>query len=218
MMTVQQARQVLGLSPLSSLRELRLAYYNAVKRTHPDAGGDAAAFREVRAAYARLQQGGYDAPRPRVAERRRLRMTAKVAMLGGTATAVFADGSTAGLPVPAGMRANDRVRARGEALTVLIEPDEAIQVRGDDVWLGVEVSPQVLREGGRIAVDTPAGQRIVWIGGMAAAKGLVKLDGQGLPPGGRHARGDLYLKLTAAALPDSATRRRLRMFAAAWAA
>jgi curved DNA-binding protein len=101
---------------------------------------------------------------------------------------------------------------------VLRAKPEAL-VRGDDLWLTAKLDRRVLGEGGRIAVETPIGTRKVWISTKAAARGLVRIPGQGLPPRGPHARGDLFLRLeTATESAESAARSQLRRFAAAWAA
>jgi curved DNA-binding protein len=46
---------VLGVRPDASLREARSAYRQLVKHYHPDAGGSAARFREIHAAYTRVR-------------------------------------------------------------------------------------------------------------------------------------------------------------------
>ena len=92
-------------------------------------------------------------------------------------------------------------------------------VRGDDVWMSVKISPATMKRGGRVAVDTPFGRRIVWIDRKAGERGLVRLEGQGLPARGKRPRGHLFLRLAAAAsVADSAALALLRRFAAAWAA
>ena len=93
-------------------------------------------------------------------------------------------------------------------------------VRGDDIWVSANVAPRTLAEGGRVAVDTPLGRRIVWLTKKAGERKLVRLVGQGLPARGVHRQGHLFLRLAAAkpGLADSAARTLLRRFAAAWAA
>ncbi len=91
-------------------------------------------------------------------------------------------------------------------------------VRGNDVWLTVHVAPAVLKKGGRVVLDTPLGRRTVWIDRRAAERGLVRLEGQGLPARGRHPRGHLFLRLaTERAASDSPALNLLRRFTAAWA-
>ena len=54
---------VLGIDPDASDGEIERAYRDRLKDTHPDLGGSAEAFREVRAAYAALTDEDYPAPR-----------------------------------------------------------------------------------------------------------------------------------------------------------
>jgi curved DNA-binding protein CbpA len=56
-------RTVLGVRPDADQAEIHAAYRRAVRRTHPDAGGSAAEFEAVQAAYEALR----DAPRGRTA-------------------------------------------------------------------------------------------------------------------------------------------------------
>jgi curved DNA-binding protein len=94
-----------------------------------------------------------------------------------------------------------------------------VLVRGDDLWMTAKVAPAVLKRGGRINVDTPLGRRSVWIDRNAAERGLVRVEGQGLPARGRRPKGHLFIRLSpAAGLADSAALSLLRRFAAAWAA
>lgn len=44
----------LGIAPAASLEDVRDAFRAEAKRRHPDAGGDAAAFRRLKDAYAKL--------------------------------------------------------------------------------------------------------------------------------------------------------------------
>jgi curved DNA-binding protein len=94
-----------------------------------------------------------------------------------------------------------------------------MMVRGDDLWISVAVAPRTLDEGGRIALDTPVGRRIVWLTKKAGERKLVRLVGQGLPARGSHAQGHIFLRLApSAGQADSAARVLLRRFTAAWAA
>jgi curved DNA-binding protein len=94
-----------------------------------------------------------------------------------------------------------------------------MEVRGDDLWMTVSVSPAFLKEGGRLEVVTPRGPRAVWISRTSAARGLYRTPGEGLPATDTHVRGHLYLSLAPdEALSDSLAKSLLRRFAAAWAA
>lgn len=64
---------VLGLTRLATDAEIHAAYREAVRRTHPDAGGSAAAFEAVQDAYELLRdparRAAWDAAQPRVRPR-----------------------------------------------------------------------------------------------------------------------------------------------------
>ena len=64
---------VLGLTRLATDAEIHAAYREAVRRTHPDAGGSAAAFEAVQEAYELLRdparRTAWDAAQPRVRPR-----------------------------------------------------------------------------------------------------------------------------------------------------
>ena len=108
------------------------------------------------------------------------------------------------------------MRADGVELPVVIRGDGETLVRGDDLWITAKVPPRMLERGGKLAVETPLGRRIVWITEKAGTQALVRLQGQGLPARGRHKLGHLFVRLVPGdAEPASAMRKR---FTAAWAA
>lgn len=226
-MTAQAARALLGVKPGASPAELRRAFREAAKQAHPDRpGGSPERFREATAAYHHLQHlahaprdGFAQPPVPAAPAPGELSIGPAVALAGGTADHRLADGRTIRLTLPAGLRTGDTVRAGTEALKVAVRGEAGMLVRGDDLWITVPVAPRTLTEGGRVALDTPIGRRIVWITRKAAERGLVRLVGQGLPARGGHAQGSLFLRLAPEpSRTDSAARTLLRRFAAAWAA
>ena len=225
-LSLQAARAILGVAPGADERELRAAYREAAKRAHPDRpGGDAALFRDVLAAYRLLQ----DQPArpihfpPAVAEPARveqatLAIDVAMAFAGGTLD-LGVDGRKLRLTLPAGLREDDKVRVEDVVFRVALKPTSDALARGDDLWLTARLSSRALAEGGRIEVATALGQRLVWISTKAAARGLVRLPGQGLPARGPHRQGDLFLRLEAVdGGAESAARSQLKRFAAAWAA
>jgi len=225
MISLERAREVLGVGPLASGGEVRRAFREAAKRAHPDRiGGGGERFREVVAAYHRLQhppvERGLAPPAPRVEPPGVLAIGPLVALGGGSASHRLSDGRTIRVRLPAGLRSGDTVRAGGASLTVAITAEAAMLVRGDDLWLSVDVDPRTLVEGGRIALETPLGRRIVWVTRKAGERGLVRVVGQGLPARGSHRQGHLFVRLSArrGGQADSAARALLRRFAAAWAA
>ena len=223
-MTLKMAREVLGVSSASTPVEVRQAFRVAAKRAHPDSGGDESTFRQVVDAYQRLQDPLSDRfvqtpVRPRATPDPDLEISPLIAMDGGDVDHRLPDGTLIRIALPPGLRSGDKVRAGGVELCVYIRAAEGVLVRGDDVWLTVKVSPATLRKGGRITLDTPFGRRIVWVDQKAAERGLVRLEGQGLPARGQRSKGHLFLRLAATpGMADSAALSLLRRFAAAWAA
>lgn len=224
--TARAAREALGVGPLAGPAEIRRAFREAAKRAHPDRpGGSAERFREVVDAYHVLQQAGRPAerivqpPARWTAAESALSISPLIAMQGGGAEHRLADGRVIRLSLPPGLRTGDTVRAGETQLTVTVRGEADMLVRGDDLWLTVPVPPRTLAEGGRLALDTPLGRRIVWVTRKAGERGLVRLEGQGLPARGSHGQGHLFLRLSPAkSSTDSAARKLLRRFAAAWAA
>jgi len=227
-MTFRRAREVLGAAPLADQAEVRRAFHAAVKRVHPDRpGGSAEAFREVVQAYDRLRvQGSTErvnmppaTTQPRAAPMGVLEISPLLAATGGATDHVLRDGRRLRVTLPPGLRAGETVAAGDVELKVFVRGDRGLIVRGDDLWLTIEVEPEVMAQGGRIAVDTPLGRRIVWITQKAGARRLVRLPGQGLPARAGRRQGHMFLRLSPKAeATDSAARNLLRRFAAAWAA
>lgn len=225
-LSLQAARAILGVAPGADERELRAAYREAAKRAHPDRpGGDAALFRDVLTAYRLLQDNPAQPIHfpPAVAEPARVEQAAltidtAMAFAGGTLE-MMVDARKLRLTLPAGLRQDDKVRVEDVVFRVALKADPQALVRGDDLWLTARLDSRVLSEGGRIEVATAIGPRLVWISTKAAARGLVRLPGQGLPARGAHRQGDLFLRLeTVDGGTESIARSQLKRFAAAWAA
>jgi len=228
-LTTRRAREMLGVGAAASPGELRRAFRNRAKAVHPDrAGGDAEAFRRLVQAYDTLR----NAPGPdtsfrqppsvqtrRAADAATLNVSPTLAVQGGVLEHVLGDGRRLRITVPAGLRNGDRLRAGGELLSVAVRGDGRLIVRGDDLWVTVVLDRALMNQGGRTQVETPLGPRDIWITQKAAARGLIRLAGEGLPARGRHRQGDMFIRLQAASdTASSAARTLLRRFAAAWAA
>ncbi len=77
----------------------------------------------------------------------------------------------------------------------------------------------MLRSGGRVALTTPIGRRIVWISKKALDRRLVRVEGQGLPARGDYPSGHLFVRLAPEVeVFESRARQLLRKFVEAWAA
>ena len=219
--TLKAAREVLGVGPWASPADLRRAFREAAKRAHPDrAGGADAQFHQVVEAYRRLH-----GPPPRTVlqppapEPARLIVGPLVALRGGAVTHQLTPGRTLRIHLPPGLRGGDTVRVAGADLRVALRGTSDILVRGDDLWISAAVAASTLAQGGRIALETPLGRRIVWLTKEAGQRRLLRLVGQGLPARGSHRQGDLFLRLAPqAGEAHSAARILLHRFTAAWAA
>jgi len=223
-LSLKYAREVLGVSSASTPAEVRKAFRAAAKRAHPDSGGDESSFRQVMEAYQRLQDPLSEPlvqtpARPRATPEPDLEITPRLALEGGDIDHRLPDGQFIRITLPAGLRSGDKVRAAGAELGVYIRAHDGVLVRGDDLWMTVKVPPSTLKTGGRISLDTPLGHRSVWIDKKVAERGLVRVEGEGLPARGRRPAGHLFVRLTVTqGLADSAAMALLRRFAAAWAA
>jgi curved DNA-binding protein len=223
-LTADQARAILGLAPDAAPHAVIGAFRAAAKAAHPDRpGGDAAKFRDILAAYRLLQslprlpaviaQAG-DAPAEPHVE-----IGPLTALFGGEAEAGLANGRSVRVRIPAGARHGETLVIGTARVKVRIAADPAVQVRGADLWVTAALAPAMLELGGRASVATPLGEKVVWISRKVAERGLVRLEGQGLPARGPHPQGSLFIRLVSAAgAPESAARTQLRKFAAAWAA
>ncbi len=225
-LSLKAARELLGVGPLASAGDVRRAFREAAKAAHPDRpGGDEARFRQVVAAYHRLQPQAHTAdriiqpPAPRPPEPAVLVLSPLVALNGGAVVHTLSHGRRIRVKLPPGLRSGDTVRAAGAELSVVLQGSPDVLVRGDDLWITVAVAPRLLAQGGRVVLETPVGRRVVWLSQKAGERKLVRLAGQGLPARGRRPQGHLFLRLSpTAGEADSAARTLLRRFAAAWAA
>jgi curved DNA-binding protein len=224
--SLKTARELLGVGPLASPGDVRRAFREAAKSAHPDRpGGDEHRFRQVVAAYHRLQPQprAFDRivqpPAPRPPQPAVLTLSPLVALRGGAVVHTLADGRRIRVKLPPGLRSGDTVRAGAAVLSVVLQGSPDVLVRGDDLWITVAVTPRLLAQGGRVVLETPLGRRVVWLSPKAGERRLVRLAGQGLPARGKRPQGHLFLRLSpAAGQADSAARILLRRFAAAWAA
>ena len=228
MLDSKLARAVLGVAPGATPAELRLAFREAAKSAHPDRpGGDAERFRQAVEAYRLLTDpvptGAIVQPpatvRKNAPDDRILPITPLLSLNGGVVLRDMADGRSLKITLPAGQRSGDLLRAGADMFEIAVRGDAQIMVRGHDLWVTTPLHPHVLAQGGRVAVDTPLGRRVVWVTKKAGERGLVRLAGQGLPARGDHPQGHLFLRLTEQTrTTDTAARALRRRFAAAWAA
>src|ERR1700734_3824797 len=149
-----EARAILGLAPDASPHDVIGAFRAAAKQAHPDRpGGDAVRFREILSAYHLLQSlPRTPAPTPEVSPSpvvpRGFSAYAEVspmtALQGGEAEALLADGRRMRVLVPAGARHGEVLQGASEKIKLRIRAETAIQVRGSDLWISVEVPAMLL--------------------------------------------------------------------------
>jgi len=220
-----EARAILGLATDASPHDVIGAFRAAAKRDHPDLpGGDAVRFREILSAYHLLQS----LPRtPTAASPQSVprnfsafaEIGPMVALLGGEAEALLADGRRVRVVVPSGARHGEVLQVADEKIKLRIRAETAVQVRGADLWISAEVPAKLLDDGGRATVETPLGPKALWVTGKIAERRLVRLEGQGLPARGDWPAGSLFIRLIPdSGAPESPARAQLKKFAAAWAA
>jgi curved DNA-binding protein len=240
----RRARSILRLRGPIEAASLRAAFNSAVKAAHPDRpGGDPERLRDVVAAHALLKaelptvasaeappivQASAPEPPPSEPEAephpippiparpQTLTITPALAAAGGEVEAVLADARRLKIQLPPGLRPGDHLRAGDTLLTIAVTRDPDLVLRGDDLWMTRDL-PGDAPNGGRLGVETPTGLHQVWVDRQALARGLVRLNGRGLPARGPHAAGDLFVRLRPAAHADSGARSRLRAFEQAWA-
>jgi curved DNA-binding protein len=221
--TPDRARAILGLAPGASPHDLIGAFRVAAKLAHPDRpGGDAAKFREILAAYRLLQSAARLPatihPTPVLMEPF-VEIAPTIALHGGEAEAVMADGRRIRVRVPAGARHGERLTVGAARVAVRIAAHPDMQVRGSDVWVTAQVATAVLSTGGRASIETALGAHVIWISGKVADRRLVRLEGRGLPARNGHPEGSLFIRLVPeVGAPESVARAQLRKFASAWAA
>jgi curved DNA-binding protein len=124
--------------------------------------------------------------------------------------------------LPTGLQTGDVVRfgAKGEhRLAIAVENLERAELKGADLWIVVGVSREFMKDGGRIELDTPLGQRKFWVSRTSAARGLYRAPGEGLPARGERERGHLFVRFEADdSLDERPAKSLLARFARAWAA
>jgi curved DNA-binding protein len=218
-LTEHEARAILGLAPNTGREMLAGAFRVAVKAAHPDrAGGDPERFRLVLEAY-RFLQAAPERPAEAPPGAPFVDIALWIAIAGGEVELDLPSGRRVRVAVVPGVRDRETLEVDGETVTARIAGGEAVEVRGSDVWVAARIPAVLLAEGGRATVATPLGAKTLWISRKVAQRRVVRLPGLGLPARGAWAAGDLCIRLIPdIEAPESASRARLRRFAADWAA
>lgn len=244
-LTINQARALIGVSGPLEPQALSSAFRAAVKAARPDMpGGDAERFRQVIDAYRLIQKQGGGRPalaspdamsgvrsdaRPVVA------ISPMQALVGGRVEARIGARRLSVSVVP-GVRTGDHLRLRGAGaveradddadqvraaggdlyLTVLIRAEDGLAAVGDDLHMHWPVEPRVLRDGGRVEIETFAGTRSAWVTPGLTEPVRLRLRGLGLPARGRHGAGHLFVTLIASEDVPSAAEHLLSRFSRVW--
>jgi curved DNA-binding protein len=221
-MTTVEARRILGVAAGCDAATLRAAFNAAVKHAHPDGGGSDAALRACVEAY-RFLDGRLGVSEEEVEldiqpGLPRLEITPTLAVIGGRLITRLPDGRRVAITLPAGLRQGDQLSASGVTMAVMIKGRPEMFVSGDDLCLTVRTTEQIMRDGGRIKIKTPAGVKMLWVSRQVGTNHIVSVPGMGLPATRRHAQGAMVLKLVAST-PVKPTKSQVKRkgFAANWA-
>lgn len=230
-LTLENARSLLGLMGPVGADSLTTAFRAAIKAARPDApGGDADRFRRVIAAYRLLQAQTLALPAPAYARpfvqppapAPLLTLTPMQAISGGCVR-VIVGARTLLVHTPPGVRTGDRIRLKRAApsgadllLPVLIRPADDLSVLGGDLFMTWAVPQRMMDDGGRIEIMTHAGPRSSWLVPDMVEPVRLRLKGLGLPARGSRPAGDLFVKLEASADLPSAAEDLLLRFTRVW--
>lgn len=226
--SVREALALLGLAAPAEPEALSAVFRAAVKAARPDApGGDAERFRRLIAAYRLIQAEGV--ARPALAAPVSRSAPIPVASLtpleaiSGAEIELTIDARRLRVRAPAGLRTGEHLRLKGAAadggdlyLPVLIRPADGLTAVGDDLYMEWAASPRLLRDGGRIEVETHAGWRGAWVAPGLAAPARLHLKGLGLPARGRRPAGRLFVSLIPSVDAPSSAEDLLARFTRVW--
>jgi curved DNA-binding protein len=227
----RRALATLGLTSDAGLEEVRRAFRGRVMADHPDRpGGDAQRFNEALLAYrflqAKFQAAGVTAKAPTPAAPVSVTITPKEAFTGGERRLPTQGQPDRVVTLPAGLRDGDRLRVGDDVYEVHIRNRSELRADGDDLHLTVNAPSDLMHNGGRLAIQTPAGPRHIYVARQSGP--VICLNGQGLPATRSHARGSLYVHLFAnrdrpadlepSPDPDTPAQEKRRRFAKTWAA
>ena len=228
---IAQAQSLLGVSGPLTPQALSTAFRVAVKAARPDLpGGDVERFRQVIDAYHLLQNQPLALPAPRPTTpfaappppRPTLSLT-PLQVLRAREVQVEVGGKTLRVHLPQGLRTNDRVRLKSSGaeaqdliLPVLIRPADGLSVLGADLFMDWQVPTRMIRDGGRIEVQTHSGPRHAWLVPDMVQPVRLRFPGLGLPGRAERPAGDLFVKLIARDEQPSAAADMLKRFSQVW--
>ncbi|MDE1897411.1 MAG: J domain-containing protein [Rhodospirillales bacterium] len=153
-----------------------------------------------------------------------LEVTFLEAVNGATRRITLPDGGTLDVKIPPGTEEGDTLRLRGkgdagmnggptgDALIELhVTPHKFYRRVGRNIHMDVPVSLKEAVLGAKITIPTPAGEVAMTIRPGAESGSEMRLRGRGVPAHGKHAAGDLHVKLNVVVGPaDEALRNFLQ--------
>jgi hypothetical protein len=197
-LNLEAARARLGLAVSDGPADLQAAFHRTVEaaRLNPDLPHGV--FRDILEAYRLLRthftdQAGPDARRfdywPSVLE-----LTPTEAVVGGPKTGRLPTGRPFTTKIPAGLRDGDLAWIHGWLLQVRIEQEDALEVRGADLWVTVRRRASDLKPDARVTVETPAGPWTFRLSPESAEAMLARVPKAGLAASRGRPPGDLYVR------------------------
>lgn len=220
------ALNLLGLDGPADHATVARAFRAAAKSARPDQdGGDPERFRQVIEAYRLLQARTLALPAPtpcpsQPPEPRPVLVLTPMQAISGGSMEVMLEGRCLLVHAPPGLRTGDHVRLRRKGvstlLPVLIRPADGLSVLGADLFMRWPVAARLMRDGGRIEIETHAGPRSAWLVPDMVEPVRLRLKGLGLPGRGARTAGHLFVTLEASSDLPSAAEDLLLRFSRVW--
>ncbi len=232
----EQARACLGVSALATAPEIRAAFRRAAKAAHPDRPGGETDYMQalvqardllLQRALLRGQTEASPASAPEAPDHLAipLALPLDLALHGGPLDHSLPDGRPVRLNLPRGLRNQETLRLKARSpdgasvyLRVRIQCPEGLSVSGHDLWMELAVRPSLLRQGGRLELDTPHGPRTLVVVRASSPGLILRSEQDGLPATARHPAGHLFVRLLEGTEPVRPAHELLQSFARHWAA
>lgn len=225
-LTVVEAYRILDLHGPVGPAALSAAFRRVAKAVHPDSPrGDVVLFRYVVEAYHLLQHqprpmpllGAPDTRKPRLVHPApELVLNPMQALRGGIAS-LSVEGKPYRARIAPGLRQGDAIRLKGLAtVPVFIRAQDGLSVFASDVFYRTKVPSRVLRDGGRIEIQTPLGHFSSWLVPDMPSPTRLRFEGAGLPERGPHPSGEFYVTLEAVQDNPSELQNRHQRFTQLW--
>jgi DnaJ-class molecular chaperone len=146
---------------------------------------------------------------------------------GSTRRVFLPDGKEVDVRIPPGLRDGQQVRLRGQGgegrnggppgdilLNVSVAPHPYLTRDGNNLRMDLPITLREAVLGGKVNVPTLTGEVSLSVPPNSNSGSILRLKGKGIPPHGKEAAGNLYLKLVVT-LPDEVDPE-LRKFVESW--